>query len=748
MTKIEFGEHNFSAMRKHCPMCGAVESSPLLRVGASSFDPQELCMNSCNKCGTAYFVNEHPVLGYNYEGFEQNYWFNYVQNGAGISAMLEPLFSLQKEKNGSILDIGCGFGFIPHFWKEMIGGEAIGLEMSRYGRVGAEKLGVNIVPKYYSEANELHGKKFDYVYSSEVIEHVENPEAFINEISQALSNDGILVLTTPSASVLLPSNDYLLLLATLSPGFHFFVSSADAMRNLLLRCGFEHVVVHDAGHRLFVWASRVELPTIKEGFSDWSIYLDYLEKLSDNSDQHVASGALYRAIKDCYNLGYFGRANDLYQKFKLLVREKFQIDFDSIEETLPTLRARKDLDNENFPSWIGCSLLYAGLIEGLSDCSLEKQLRLVSASIEMMQKEIELAPQFAGEPAYFINMAIKSRAELYEKAVKAGAQAADTDNAFILRFPEDLTNRDICVFAAYSSHLQLTDAVVDYIDNLKAIGVDVILSIALDDPTKQFDLSNLSSASGIIIRKNGGFDFPTWSVCLRLFPEIWGARRVFLANDSMFLLPDLFPNFMEKMRSQNADFVGVTESFQQAHHAQSYFVMLQENALRDPSLKEYLSNLPILSSKEEVIQAYELTLLSRVRFDFDLSHKIIYGMEELFPAAREDEYGGLNITHAYWDYLVARGFPFVKVELLRDNPIKSNILQWRFVFEKYGASIENAVQHMSTPRAVLLPAPSGGNAGKEKNKKAQRRSEFQIILSELNRVRLNARRRRRERGKT
>jgi hypothetical protein len=520
------------------------------------------------------------------------------------------------------------------------------------------------------------------------------------------------------------------------------------MRNLLLRCGFEHVVVHDAGHRLFVWASRVELPTIKEGFSDWSIYLDYLEKLSDNSDQHVASGALYRAIKDCYNLGYFGRANDLYQKFKLLVREKFQIDFDSIEETLPTLRARKDLDNENFPSWIGCSLLYAGLIEGLSDCSLEKQLRLVSASIEMMQKEIELAPQFAGEPAYFINMAIKSRAELYEKAVKAGAQAADTDNAFILRFPEDLTNRDICVFAAYSSHLQLTDAVVDYIDNLKAIGVDVILSIALDDPTKQFDLSNLSSASGIIIRKNGGFDFPTWSVCLRLFPEIWGARRVFLANDSMFLLPDLFPNFMEKMRSQNADFVGVTESFQQAHHAQSYFVMLQENALRDPSLKEYLSNLPILSSKEEVIQAYELTLLSRVRFDFDLSHKIIYGMEELFPAAREDEYGGLNITHAYWDYLVARGFPFVKVELLRDNPIKSNILQWRFVFEKYGASIENAVQHMSTPRAVLLPAPSGGNAGKEKNKKAQRRSEFQIILSELNRVRLNARRRRRERGKT
>ncbi|MDG1129740.1 MAG: methyltransferase domain-containing protein [Paracoccaceae bacterium] len=745
MIKIEFGEHNFSALRKHCPMCGAVESSPLLRVGASSFDPQELCMNSCRKCGTAYFVNEQPVLGYNYEGFEQNFWFNYVQNGAGISAMLEPLFSLQKEKSGSLLDIGCGFGFVPHFWKEMIGGEAIGLEMSSYGRVGAEKLGVNIVPKYYSEAHELHGKKFDYVYSSEVIEHVENPEAFINEISQALEDDGVLVLTTPSASVLRPSSDYLLLLATLSPGFHFFVSSEDAMRDLLLRCGFEHVVVHDAGHRLFVWASRVELPAIKEGFSDWSIYLNYLERLSANADHHVASGALYRAIKDCYNLGHFDRASENYQKFKLLVREKFEIDFDSIEDTVLRLRARKDLDNEKFPSWIGCSLLYAGLIEGLNGSSLEKQLKLISASIEAMQKEIELAAQFAGEPAYFIRMAIKSHAELCEKAAAAGLIGADSSQAIILRYPGDLKSRDVCVFAAYSSQMRLNDAIVDYVDNLVANGVEVIISVAVDDPTMPFDLSNLSSASGILIRGNGGFDFATWSTGLRLFPEIWGARRIFLANDSMFMLPSLLPDFLGKIRVQDADFVGVTESFQKAHHAQSYFVMFQGNALREPGLQSYLSNLPVLSSKEEVIQAFELTLLSRVRFDFGLSHKVMYPLEELFPGARQEEYGNLNITHTYWDYLVGRGFPFVKVELLRDNPIKSNILQWRFVFEKFGCSIDKAVQHMSTPRAGRLTVLAGERAGKEQPKKSKRRNEFQIILSELNRVRLNARRRRRER---
>lgn len=747
MIAIEFGDHEFTAVRKHCPVCGAAESSPLLKVGASSLQTQELFMNKCDNCGTAYFINGNPVLGYNYEDFEKNYWFNYVQNGAGISAMLEPLFSLQKEKTGSLLDIGCGFGFVPSFWKEMIGGEAIGLEMSSYGRVGAEKLGIDIVPKYYSEAIELHNKKFDFVYSSEVIEHVENPEAFVREISQALADDGILVITTPSASAVVPSSNYLLLLATLSPSFHFFVSSADAMRNLLLRCGFEHVVVHDSGHRLFIWASRVELPDIKEGFSDWSIYLSYLEKLANNPDQHVASGALYRAMKDSYNLGYVEKANDFYQKFKSLVRESFAIDFDAVDEALPRIRARDELDNEHFPSWLGCSLLYAGMIEGLNGTSLDKQRNLISASIVTMQKEIELAAQFAGEQAYFLRIAIKKHAELNEKAAATGSLGFDTKQAFVLRYPQSVQNKDVCVFAAYSSQLRLTDAVVEYIDTLAANGVEVVLCIAIDDPTLPFDLNNLSSASGVLLRGNGGYDFATWSAGLRLLPEIWGARRVFLANDSMFVLPGLMPDFLERMRSQDADFVGVTESFDHAHHVQSYFVMFQGEALQNTRLKDYFRNLPILKTKKEVIQEFELTLLSRAISDFGLSNKTLYPMGELFPEARQEEYGNLNITHTYWDYLVSHGFPFVKVELLRDNPVRSNILQWRYVLEKHGASIDKVTRHLSTPRATELIAQGGRKHTEKKKSDPENRSELQIILCELNRVRLNARRRRLKRKK-
>lgn len=95
--------------------------------------------------------------------------------------MLEPIFALKSDPKGSLLDIGCGFGYIPHFWQTMGRGEAVGLEMSAYGRIGVEKLGITVVSEYYTNAEAIKDRRFDYVYSSEVIEHVEDPFAFIND---------------------------------------------------------------------------------------------------------------------------------------------------------------------------------------------------------------------------------------------------------------------------------------------------------------------------------------------------------------------------------------------------------------------------------------------------------------------------------------------------------------------------------------------------------------------------------------
>jgi hypothetical protein len=164
----------------------------------------------------------------------------------------------------------------------------------------------------------------------------------------------------------------------------------------------------------------------------------------------------------------------------------------------------------------------------------------------------------------------------------------------------------------------------------------------------------------------------------------------------------------------------------------------------------------------------ELKMLNCMRNQFGLSVGVLFAMDKLFKGSIFEQYSNINVTHSYWDHLVHSGFPFVKVELIRENPTRANIAHWRMLFERFGASVEACLSHMTAPRAaraedgtttsrsVVFDTPAG--AGMLTRAEAQdagilgdlasakkTKSELAIILSELNRVRLGAIRRRRAR---
>lgn len=748
MIKISFTDEISETARQQCPICGSANKHPLLTMQDVSLVPGGLHMSSCGDCGTGYFTDQNPVVGYDFDGFNQDYWLNYVQNGAGISAMLEPLLAVDRPRKGSLLDIGCGFGFVPNFWETSGFGKAVGLEMSHYGEVGSEKLGINIIPKYYSEAVELHAEKFDYVFSSEVIEHVESPEGFVKEIASALADDGILVLTTPSASALTKGAPYLLLLPVLSPGFHFFIASKQGLQNLLRRCGLEHVVVNDSGHRLFAWASRKPLPDIVDGFSDWPVYLSYLDKLSHNADHHVAGGALYRACKDAFNLGFFDQADDLYSRFLPLARDSYGFDFDDIAASTDKRRARTELDNATFPSWLGVSMLYAGLINKRHGAPLEKLRVLFSEAVETMQAEIEMGAQFAGEPFHFISAAKRELMEVLQKQRAENPTTADPKQSYLLRRPKQIVGQDMCLFSIYAPAGQISRATISYVESMAENGFAVIACVAMDDPAADFDVASLSAAAGIVVHKNGGMDFAAWAGALRLLPDCWSASRLVFTNDSVFMLPDLIKPFAARLRSETADFVGLTDSHCITHHVQTYFFQLQGAGLSDPRLQGFWAGVKVLTNKTDVINTYEVKLLQHVIKDWGLTSNAMFGLDKVLPHATAADCAHLNISHSYWDHLVSQGMPFVKVELLRDNPLQLNILHWQSVFQAHGASVALTEQHMAIRKGNVNAARKGNaNAASTllQSEVIQDRSEWRMILKDINRIRLNARRRRQAR---
>ncbi len=84
-------------------------------------------------------------------------------------------------------------GFICSHAKEATG---IDIEKTQISIVNKE-MGTNIL---YGDAQNFNlGKHFDVIFAGELIEHLENPGLFIQNVKKHLSKDGLFVITTPNS---------------------------------------------------------------------------------------------------------------------------------------------------------------------------------------------------------------------------------------------------------------------------------------------------------------------------------------------------------------------------------------------------------------------------------------------------------------------------------------------------------------------------------------------------------------------
>lgn len=96
-------------------------------------------------------------------------------------------------ENGSLLDVGC---FDGSFLKTLLGKyDKYGIEIHSAAVQSAQNNNITIL---CSDLNELQGisKKFDCITLIDVIEHVKNPAAVLNDCLAKLNKNGILIVTT------------------------------------------------------------------------------------------------------------------------------------------------------------------------------------------------------------------------------------------------------------------------------------------------------------------------------------------------------------------------------------------------------------------------------------------------------------------------------------------------------------------------------------------------------------------------
>jgi len=131
----------------------------------------------------------------------QDYGFHGDGPTHNFSYQLDDLINLiDKDKNQYILDLGCGNGYLVNHLVQL-GYNAYGTDASEKGIAIAQKINPDrfFVQDLSSDAlpPQLQQVPFDTIISTEVIEHLYNPQAFIDFCKQQLKQGGELIITTP-----------------------------------------------------------------------------------------------------------------------------------------------------------------------------------------------------------------------------------------------------------------------------------------------------------------------------------------------------------------------------------------------------------------------------------------------------------------------------------------------------------------------------------------------------------------------
>ncbi|WP_298224437.1 rhamnan synthesis F family protein [Acidocella sp.] len=261
----------------------------------------------------------------------------------------------------------------------------------------------------------------------------------------------------------------------------------------------------------------------------------------------------------------------------------------------------------------------------------------------------------------------------------------------------------VVLFMHFDRHGNVRRQLLDYIRAFRENGRDVVFVTNSGRLAVEAEAALRELCAAVVIRRNAGYDFGAWADVLdRLGLPRAETQELILANDSLFgpLVP--LGDVLRRLNYAKADVWGLTESWQLRYHLQSYFLAFGPAALRTEGFTKFWRAVRPVPMKSYVIKRYEVGLTQAMTklglkcaalWPYEMLTAMV-GRDELAQLLAEEEtlIGKadpaqtmrkeqalyiresvaqrlpLNPTSDLWRQLLLSGFPFIKRELLRDNP--------------------------------------------------------------------------------
>jgi hypothetical protein len=289
--------------------------------------------------------------------------------------------------------------------------------------------------------------------------------------------------------------------------------------------------------------------------------------------------------------------------------------------------------------------------------------------------------------------------------------------------------RRVALFVHYDRRGQVRPHVLRYVGMLQQCGQSVVFVTNSGRLLAESLAALKPLCAGILIRRNVGYDFGAWREALEFLalPRD-DTESVLILNDSVYGPLRPLETLLQEVDFNRADVWGATDSWQARYHLQSYFLVAGRKVLISPVWHDFWRHVRPVQSKEWVIRRYEVGLTqSLMRSGFACSAMWRYtdlvrrvdpslanapggedaGRTDPRVAARASHAGRilhgvvsrrpLNPTSDLWRQLLQAGYPFLKRELLRENPTGVlDLADWRD---------EVALMKLRRTRLTLLNEP-------------------------------------------
>jgi lipopolysaccharide biosynthesis protein len=226
------------------------------------------------------------------------------------------------------------------------------------------------------------------------------------------------------------------------------------------------------------------------------------------------------------------------------------------------------------------------------------------------------------------------------------------------------------IFAHYDAQDEVKRYVVFFLEKLREVTGDVRFVSTSSLPEAELDKVRPLCRS-CSLRDNVGMDFGMWKHEIDGL-ELGGVDELVLTNSSVFGPLGALAPIVERMSASGCDLWSMTDNLELSWHLQSYFLVCKSTLLRSSAFRAFWGSMLPFRDKRQIIRSYEVGLTTFFVESGFVARAAVPVASLAERSMRWRLAGGCKgnpTIHAAAD-LLAAGMPFVKVELLRDNPAR------------------------------------------------------------------------------